>query len=133
MAEVIVFPDPEGALVSFITGRFVSGEFAGVKASTKVPTPRPTEFVRVLLIGGYDPTLVTQVCRFAVECWAGGEVRASRLARVVAAELKAAVRDGVVGSATVGHMSTISGPQNLPDPSSSQVRYTATYELHFRA
>lgn len=127
MAELIVFPDTEDAVVSYLDG------LVAVPVGTKVPKVRPASFVRVLLVGGYQPTLVTQVARFAVECWADLPSQAIDLAQQVGALLSAATRDGLMGSVLVSHMSVISGPQNLPDPESNQRRITATYEFHFRA
>lgn len=133
MAELISFPDPESVLTSFLTAQNVSGTFAGVKASTQVPNPRPNEFVRVLLVGGFQETLVTDVPRLVVEAWGNSKSRAQGLAARCRSLIDAAARDGVMGSATLLRVNVVSRPANLPDPDSNQYRYTATYELALRA
>ena len=132
MAELISFPDPESVVVSFLTARNVSGSFAGVKAFTEVPNPRPVEFVRVLLLGGYQGNLVTDVPRLAVEAWGNSKARAQALAAKCRQDIDAAARDGRMGSATLHRVNVVSRPQNLPDPATAQYRYTATYELSLR-
>lgn len=132
MAELISFPDPESVLVSFLTAQNVSGTFAGVKASTQVPNPRPAEFVRVILIGGFQRNLVTDVPRLAVEAWGTSKGRASMLAARCRELINAAALDGALGSATLNDVNMVSRPQYLPDPESNQHRYTATYELALR-
>ena len=133
MAELISFPDPESVLCSFLTAQLVSGTFAGVKASTEVPNPRPTEFVRVLLVGGFQDGLVTDVPRLAVEAWGVSKARASGLAARCRQLIDAAARDGSIGAATLHRVNVVSRPQFLPDPETNQNRYTATYELALRS
>jgi hypothetical protein len=133
MGELISFPDPESVLTSFLTAQNVSGTFAGVKASTRVPNPRPAEFVRVLLVGGFEANLVTDVPRLAVEAWGNSKARAQSLAAKCRQDIGAAARDGAMGSVTLHRVNVVSRPQNLPDPESDMYRYTATYELALRA
>ena len=132
MAELISFPDPESVLCSFITAQLVSGTFAGVKAGTEVPKTRPAEFVRVLLVGGFERNMVTDVPRLAVEAWGNSKGRASLLAARCRELINAAALDGAMGSATLNDVNMVSRPQYLPDPESNQHRYTATYELALR-
>ena len=133
MAELISYPDPESVLTSFITAQLVSGTYAGVKAGTEVPDPRATEFVRVLLVGGFRRNLVTDVPRLAVESWGVSKARASGLSALVDRLILAAARDGVMGSTTLNDVNVVSRSQYLPDPETDTHRYTATYELALRS
>lgn len=132
MAERVDFPDPEGIVCAYLTAQNVSGTYAGVKASTKVPGTRPARFLRVFSIGGFDPNMVTVVTRFAVEGWGDSESAAQGLCSRAVAQLKSAAFAGVMGSTTVTHVNVVSRPQNLPDPLSDQARYTATVEVAMR-
>lgn len=133
MAERVDFPDPEGVLCAYLTAQNVTGTYAGVKASTKVPATRPSRFLRVFSVGGFDQNMVTAVVRFAVEGWGETEVVAAGLCGRAVAQIKSAALAGVMGSATVTFVNVVSRPQNLPDPQTDQARYTATVEIAMRA
>lgn len=132
MAERVDFPDPEGVVCAYLTAQNVSGTYAGVKASTKVPAVRPARFLRVFSVGGFEPNMVTAVTRFAVEGWGTTEAVAQGLCARAVAQIVSAARAGVMGSTTVTSVNVVSRPQNLPDPESNQARYTATVEVAMR-
>ena len=66
-------PDVEGIVIKLL-------EPLGVRRATKIPNPRPVEFIRVSLTGG-SGGFVFDVPSVLVECWAGSTVRAGELAR----------------------------------------------------
>ena len=66
-------PDVEGIVIKLL-------EPLGVRRATKIPNPRPAEFIRVSLTGG-SGGLILDVPSVLVECWAGSTVRAGKLAR----------------------------------------------------
>ena len=66
-------PDVEGIVIKLL-------EPLGVRRATKIPNPRPVEFIRVSLTGG-SGGLVLDVPSVLVECWADSTVRAGELAR----------------------------------------------------
>lgn len=122
MAEIITFPDVEALVVSALnTGLTTYGE-PGINASTRVPNPRPAEFVKVISGGGIDETMVSDAVLVTVEGWAGTEARARQLCGLAVAILKS--QDGQIrGARGFGY------PQNLPDPVTDQVRYTSTGDV----
>jgi hypothetical protein len=132
VAERIDFPDPEAVVCAFLTAQNVSGTYAGVKASTKVPAVRPARFLRVFSVGGFDSNIVTAVTRFAVEGWGTTESVAQGLCARAVSQITSAALAGVMGSTTVTAVNVVSRPQNLPDPDSNQARYTATVEVAMR-
>jgi len=98
-----------------------------VKVCVRIPATRPAEFLHILLAGGPRETLVTDAFRVIVEAWAQDEPRAAELlnrARAILFAQQGPTLFGVVEYA---------GPANLPDPTSDQVRYTASMTVRARA
>lgn len=121
---LVVFPDVEALVVTALNAAFAT-RMSGVRWSTKVPNPRPDEFGRVLRTGGPAETLVTENAQITLEGWALTEARASailNLGRAIAFEF----------NGTLFGVTEIGGPINLPDPDSSQYRYTATLGVRAR-
>lgn len=133
MAEVIVFPDVEALVAAYLQAELRSRPaYADIKVTTKVPKPRPEMFVRVIRTGGVTANLVTDEAVLAVEAWASGttaEADAVALAQLCRGLLHAI---DMVDEVQFYRPRTASAPANLPDPSSGQVRYTATYAVRAR-
>ena len=129
MAEVIVFPDAEQVLCDWLEPALAARGTA-VPVTTRVPSPRPARFVRVIRTGGVRATLVTDAPQVTVESFAGTEAAAAALAQLCRALLNAA--PGQVAAAVVYKVVELAGPQNLPDPLTDQIRYTQTFEIHLR-
>lgn len=129
--EVIVFPDVEQLLVEWLPGRL---QAAGITVTvvTAVPSPRPAEFVRVLRVGGTAAEFYRDRATMLVEAWAGLESRAYEIAAVCRGLINALPGFDIGGYPPVYKVEEASGPANLPDPTSAQHRYTATYALHVR-
>lgn len=120
----VIFPDVEDLTRLALNAAFAT-RMPGVLWHTKVPGTRPAEFGRVMRTGGPAETLVTENAQITLEGWAGTEARALEilnLARGIVFEF-----DGQLFGVT-----EFGGPVNLPDPSSSQCRYTATLGVRAR-
>jgi hypothetical protein len=97
-----------------------------VRVCTRIPSPRPAEFVRLFRTGGPAETRVTEAALITVEAWADLESRAVTLLNLARAVLRDL--DGQLFG-----VSEYGGPANLPDPTTSQVRYTASFVVRARA
>lgn len=115
--ELIVFPDPEVLAMGALNTALV-GLLPGVAASTKVPKPRPTEFIRVIRAGGPRETLISEQATIILEAYAATEARAAYILSLARAVMNA--QDGTIFGVT-----EIGGPANLPDPDRGE-RYTMT-------
>lgn len=120
-AEGILFPDAE-ALVCNALRQPLIGD---MKIGIRVPNPRPDEFIRVMRTGGPRETLVSEAVQVTVEAWAVTEFRASQILGQCRAILNASDK-------TLYGARELSGPINLPDPVSSQIRYTMSFQLRVR-
>lgn len=129
MPELIVFPDAEAVVRSLLLSALPGSAFAGVTVGTKVPSPRPAEFVRLMRTGGARESLVVDRAQITVEAWAGTEARAAAVLEYCRAVI---LRGGVASGVQLYRPEEFSGPSNLPDPLSGQVRYTATFAVRLR-
>lgn len=127
MSQLVVSPDVEGMAVAALNAEF-EVRMPGVTWGTKIPRERPAKFGRLMLSGGTEETMITDQVQLIVEGWAEGvtaEKDAGDITRLGVAALKAL--DGILyGGFTIGH------PANLPDPVTSQTRYTALVGVRVR-
>lgn len=126
MSEVIIFPDAEALLIDLFADE-LPGFGYSIPVASRVPNPRPSTFVRVMRAGGVSRDRVIDVPTVAVEAWAPTETAAIALASTLRGILHAA--ESSRGIYSVGEFA---GPANLPDPATSQIRYTATYSVGVR-
>ena len=124
VAELIGFPDVETLILSVINPELAT-RLPGVQGYTKVPLTRPNEFVRVIRFGGPSETIISENALIIIEAWAQSETRAVTILNMVRAILHA--QDGSIFGVT-----EISGPNNLPDPLTSQIRYTQNLGVRVR-
>lgn len=131
--EIVVFPDVEQLLCDYLTATLpahwtVPG--GGVlKVGTRVPNPRPAEFVRLFVTGGAQRDLAVDTPRVTVDAYAERESRAHDLAAICRGLIHAI---DTVDGVQFYRIESGSRPQNLPDPTTGQTRYTATYSLDYR-
>jgi hypothetical protein len=125
-SEVVIFGDPEAAVIVWLTARL-----GGVEVSTNVPSDRPAEFVKVSLTGGGDPNMVTERAQLTFECWAADSVRASEICRMVKALVRA-MEGQTVDGVFVRSVRTVGAPVSFPDPATDLPRYQYTAELNCR-
>lgn len=126
MIGVITFPNAAALVIDRL--RTVLTGFTVVH---DVPNPRPDVFIRVLRTGGPKATLVTDAAQLTFESWApDADVACSH------AELARAHVNDLPGRTVGGHefylVSELSGPAELPDPTSNSRRFTWTASVHVR-
>lgn len=121
MAEAVLFRDVEALVCTFLRKPLLGTIQIGIRA----PNPRPAEFIRILRTGGPKETLVSEAAQITVEAWAQTEARASLLLSQCRALLNAA-------DETIYGVREFSGPANLPDPLSGQIRYTQSFQVRAR-
>jgi hypothetical protein len=122
-AEVIVFPDAVGAILSFLKARLLARGQAAEVGSRK---GRETRFVRVTQAGGTRLDIARMQPRILVECWDPEEVKAYRLASLCAAELEAATRSQqpiAPGVWIGGTPEDFPVPVSFPDPLTASPRF----------
>jgi hypothetical protein len=122
--EWVVFQDTEVLVVDALTTGLAQVNMS-VPVGTRVPNPRPDSFVRVVRAGGTRETIVSEQAWIIMEAYAVQETDASYLLSVCRAILHAQ-EEPIFGTFEV------SGPVNLPDPTTSQVRYTQTFGIRAR-
>ena len=128
MGELLVTPDVEGAVVSWLR----IGLGAAVdKVATKVPSTMPARMVRVSLTGGSRRDVATDVAQVTVECWLPDELSASTVARK-AHGLMFSAAGMTAGAVFVRKVETVGGVQNFPDPDTNNPRYQFTVRWHVR-
>ncbi|WAB09063.1 tail terminator [Arthrobacter phage Chridison] len=131
MNEIIITVDSEDLLLRQVQFDLrTKFNRPGIMASTAVPNPRPPEFVILRRVGGVMRDLVTDEPTILVEAWSSTETKAARLANEVRGLLHWYTE--IDGYSILG-CDEISGPVNLPDGLSAQVRYTATYVVAIRS
>lgn len=123
--EWVVQPDTEILVCDAIRTGLPRVGLGSVPVGTRIPNPRPDMFVRVIRAGGTRETLVSEQAWIIVEAYAPLEVDASRLLSYCRAIVHA--QDGALFGTF-----EVSGPVNLPDPTTSQVRYTQTLGIRAR-
>lgn len=126
-----VFPDAAAVACSCLAAGLPAQGFEGVSCGTRVPDPRPAAFVRVLRTGGPQDTPVTDYAQLTIESWADDEGTAQDVAQMCRALLMASVGSRVNSTPVCGY-EELNGPQNLPDPTSAQPRYTFTIRYRLR-
>lgn len=131
MSEVIVFPDVEAIVISYLNAEFAARSETA-RASTKVPKTRPTKFVRVLRTGGPSEFIMDRA-QLTLEAWANKATDAIALMQLARGLMHAIDRVTYNGSTYQFYApQEFSGPANLPDPDSSQERYTETFSVGVR-
>jgi hypothetical protein len=122
---VIVFPD-----AVLVTIQYLRSVLTGVTVVSRIPDPRPSEFVRIERLGGIRRNLILDRPRIDVECWSKSEEGAADLAGIVRAYTLAMA--GKRSATTVYDVREVSGPMWLPDDVSGQPRYSFAVEFSTR-
>lgn len=133
MAETLLPVDVEVAARDELLARMPGHGFDGLVVATRIPAPRPAEFVRVVAMGGGQRDAVTDSPTVRVEAYAGTEGRAQRICAFSLASLQAAARAGRLGGAVCYGASVAALPQNLPNPQvTDRFRFFTTLSLDVR-
>jgi len=123
VTEYVVGPDVEQALVDALP------PLLGFPWFGSVPNPRPKRFGRVEQTGGTEVNVVIDEPLILVENWATTAAQAHSDAQRTRAALKRLHR---VGDVVFYRVRGATLPQSLPDPTTSQARYTALYAIRVR-
>lgn len=123
MADLIIFPDVEAATVGELSAA-LTGRLPGVGIGTRLQ-PGDGDFIRVTRTGGPKETLISEQAIVLLESYSEDETRAERNLAVARAVLNS--QDGLIFG-----VEEFSGPANLPDPTTSQTRYTQTFGVRVR-
>lgn len=129
--ERILFPDAAAAVISALNAQLSALGFTGVPVRSRVPNPRPARFLLVFRTGGPSVNIVTDAAQLTIEAWATSDVEAHDLAQVARA-IVTGIEGTVTGGVTVYGVDQLSGPGYLPDPVSTQSRYTFTVTVNVR-
>jgi hypothetical protein len=119
----MTFRDVEAVLADYLRANL------SVPVSTKVPSPRPTSFVRSWRTGGPTTSRVTEQPQMTVEAWAGSKGAAADLALDCRELLLDTARRATAGF----HRVRIDSLYYDPDPDSGTDRYTLAVFLTVRA
>lgn len=123
--ELVLFGDVESAVVKALNAEFAT-RMPGVKWSTRKPSTVPAAgFGRVLRTGGPRESLVSENASITLEGWHPDETTALGILNLGRAILNA--QDGPLFGVT-----EYGGPINLPEPGTSQVRFTAMFGVRAR-
>lgn len=125
MPEAVDFPDAERVVIDYLT------PLVGVPVSLTVPNPRPGRFLTVQRGGGPRMNLVADNATLVIEAWGNGPSEAKATLDVARRHLNAMRRQTVAG-VPVYRVAEATGPAFLPDPDSTQARYTLTVQVAMR-
>ena len=125
MTEIIAFPDAEALAIAYLTERL------GVPVSTKVPNPRPNEFVKVTRVGGSKVRLNADSATLVFECWGATTISASDLGRMARAYVHAMPGNDVNGK-WVYKVTEVGGLAFFPDPNTDLPRYQFTVSIDLK-
>lgn len=109
----------EQALVAYLTTPLA------MPVGTRIPDPRPAQFIRVTRAGGVKRNLVQSDCRVLVECWGTTDALAWDAAERSWALLNALDTTTLMDVARV----TLADPVNYPDSLSGSPRYQYIADL----
>lgn len=130
MPPVISFPDPVVIVLRFLVQQLLNLGHP-VPMGTKIPNPRPPEFVLVRRVGGSRQNFVVDAARLAIEAWSTTPGDAADLAEQCRA-LVLSMQGTVQSSIPIYQVIDVGGPGDLPDPLSDQPRYSFAVEMHIR-
>lgn len=128
MAAPVEFPDAVDVVRRYLREALVARGL-DVPVRTRVPDPRPPQFVRIERVGGSRLDRVTDRPRLDVACWGSDEGAVADLVKVVRALVFAIPGwRGVVAYDVV----EVGGPDSSPDPVSGQERASFAVEVSLR-
>lgn len=131
MTPLVVFPDATAIIIGRLADDLAAEFNETCPVVPRIPTERPTRFVRVVRTGGPRLNLVADDAQITVESWGDSDEDAHDLAQQCRAIINAMPGTSVDGVA-VYRVAEAAGPANLPDPDSAQSRYTQTFTVGLR-
>lgn len=121
--EALVFPDGKALLIAALKAQM------GLRVASKVPDPRPAEFIRVQDAGTDRVSRFLREYTFTLDFWAQSTTRAERIGAEALARFESL--DAVDGI-PVFRPRDWGPPVELPDES-GQPRYTATVSFRLKS
>lgn len=128
MAAPVEFPDAVDVVRGYLREALLARGL-DIPVRTRVPDPRPAQFVRIERVGGDRLDRITDRPRLDFACWGPDEGAVADLVKVVRALVFAIPGwRGVVAYDVVG----VGGPNTAPDPVSGQERSSFAVEVSLR-
>lgn len=124
MAEVITFPNARELVRERLNAQLPSGVTAHRRIPAGTTNPKPTKFVVVRANGGQIETFVSAAALISIEGYAADPDAAFHLCNLAVGIVRSL--EDVISARGFGY------PQELPDPTTSQVRFTSTGEVRVR-
>lgn len=121
--EALIFPDGKALLIAWLKAQM------GLRVASRVPNPRPDEFITVLDAGTERVSKFLREYTFTLEFWAQSTERAARIGAEALAYFESAES---VNGVTLFRPRDWGPPVELPDES-GQPRYTATVSFRLKA
>lgn len=124
------YPDAVAVINAYLRAALVAAGRA-VPVVSRVPNPRPTEFVKVQRTGGPEVMPMVDGAQITVECWAatsGDAMDIARAARRLIKNMEGTVQSGE----SVHRVVEVGGPQDFPDPASETPRASFTVQVQIR-
>jgi len=122
MTEPITFPHAGTFAVDLLNAELPNGLTAYKKVPSHATEPNGSEFVVVTVAGGFSETFITNAAQLIVDGYASKDARAYEICDIALSIIRAS--DGLIRGAR-----GFSYPQFLPDPTTSQIRYTSTGDV----
>lgn len=92
MTDLVVFPDVDTLARKILLQGLADRGLSGIKVGTKIPSPMPAQFIRLVVLPGRETCRRVQWCQVNAYVYddAQHEVRCAQTAQLVAAILRAA-------------------------------------------
>jgi len=123
----MAYPDAVALVVSYLDG------LHSVPVSSRVPDPRPAEWIQVRHVGGADLRPVRDVSRLDVFYWAATDPAAFAGAELVRREIHAVAGTTTLGGVMCYRVDEFLSPRQFDDAETGTPRRWATYTLTLRA
>lgn len=131
MSETIAFPDIEAVIVGWLAA-VLPAYGVNQPVSTRVPNPRPVQFIRIVRTGGPRQNMVVDGAQVTIECWHRDSApTAAGTAAIVRAVVSSAKNVTTPSGTVIYDVDEFSGPALLPDVS-QEPRYTWTCRINVR-
>ncbi|MFJ8472167.1 hypothetical protein [Kitasatospora sp. NPDC094011] len=126
---IVLMPDAVAVVAGYLR-QALATVGRPVPVVSRIPSPRPPEFVRVERVGGTRATVVSDRPRLDIHAWAATESAAHDLAALVRALLDQI--PGIRDEVTVYRITDVGGLMWMPDDQSGSPRYALAVEIHMR-
>jgi hypothetical protein len=126
----VLFPDVATVAIQGLTSGFTAENLA-VPVSNETPDPLPAEYVTARRLGGVRRSLVVDEAQIAYECFGTTVIAAHDIAQIARA-ISLALAGTKVGDVVVYRVTELSGPAELPHPTSESARVVFSHFVAVR-